>query len=211
MKKLLYLLAVSVLSISLVACGGSSEQKAQTTPEQPKQEESKKEEPKKEESPADDTTGKEENSEIGKRTIVKSQKGINIKKTSGPFEIIVTDIQVSKLETNDNSKSMFNNKDEVTIVTIAMTVENKDKKTNSIYPDQGKIVTNTKEQKDVDLMLSDHLGGDFIGEVVKKGNIICVLDSKAEDITNLKYFIDPGHNSETYQSFGEKVEFDFKF
>ena len=43
MKKLLYLLAVSVLSISLVACGGNSEQKAQTTPEQPKQEESKKE------------------------------------------------------------------------------------------------------------------------------------------------------------------------
>ena len=128
MKKLLYLLVISVLSVSLVACGGSSEQKAQTTPEQPKQEEQKKEEPKKEESPADDTTGKEENSEIGKRTIVKSQKGINIKKTSGPFEIIVTDIQVSKLETNDNSKSMFNNKDEVTIVTIAMTVENKDKK-----------------------------------------------------------------------------------
>lgn len=43
MKKLLYLLGVSVLSISLVACGGSSEQKVQTTPEQPKQEEPKKE------------------------------------------------------------------------------------------------------------------------------------------------------------------------
>ena len=41
----------------------------------------------------------------------------------------------------------FQGKDTITVITLDIEVENNSSETNSIYPDQGTIVTNTKEQK----------------------------------------------------------------
>lgn len=159
----------------------------------------------------DDAAGQVEENEMGKRTTVHSQKELTDVYTSGPFEVKVTDIQVSNFEPSANAKPMFNDKDRVTIVTIAIEVENKSTDTNSIYPDQGTVVTNTKEQVETDLLLSDSVGGDFMGEVQKTGNIIVQLDSPAEEITNLKYVIAGASSAETFESIGEDIEIEFNF
>lgn len=163
------------------------------------------------EAPKDDAVGEVEESEMGKRTIVHSKKGLSEVYTSGPFEVKVTDIQVSNFEPSDSAKPMFNDQERVTIVTIAIEVENKSTDTNSIYPDQGTVVTNTKEQVETDLFLSDSVGGDYMGEVRKTGNIIVQLQSPAEEITNIKYIISGPSSAETFDRIGDDIEIEFNF
>lgn len=155
----------------------------------------------------DDSIGKTEESDLGLRTIVKSKKDLNIVKESGPFIVSVTDIQASHFEPAESYKDMFNGKDELTIITMAVSVENTSTDTNSIYPDQGTITTNTKEQANAHLFLSDSVGGDFIGEIIKSGEVIFLLDSPAKDINNIKYIVDGGIDDD-YESLGEDITFE---
>lgn len=159
----------------------------------------------------DDAVGRVEESEMGKRTIVRSMKEMNEVQESGPFEVTITDIQVSDFEPSEDYKSMFEDKDKLSIVTIAVEIENKSTDTNAIYPDQGIVTTNTKEQKDVDLLLSDSVGGDYIGEVIKTGTIIALLDSPAEEIETIKYVISAPFSADTFENIGEKIIFEFDF
>ena len=108
---------------------------------------------------------------------------------------------------NDSNKALFEDKDKVTVITLELEVENLSDETLSVYPDQGTIVTNTKEQKNADLVLSDELGGELIGKVVKKGNVIFLLDSEADQIEHIKYLIDAPHN-ESLDSIGDKYVFE---
>lgn len=149
-------------------------------------------------------------SEIGKMTIVNINKEIGEVKESGPFSIQLNKVQVAKLEVDESYKSMFDDKDIVTIVTMEIEVENKDTGTNTIYPAQGTIVTNTKEQKESNIFLSDDVGGDFIGEVIKKGNVIFVLDSDAEEVTSFKYIIS-GPIDSNWDRIGEDITYEISF
>lgn len=149
-------------------------------------------------------------SEIGKLIVFKKNENVNTIKESGPFTVKVNKMQVARLEVSENYKGMFDNKDVVTIVTLEVEVENNSTDTNSIYPDQGTIVTNTKEQKDAHLFLSGDVGGDFIGEVIKKDNVIFVLNSEAEEITNFKYIISGPVNA-NWDSIGEELTFELSF
>lgn len=148
--------------------------------------------------------------EIGKLTIFKKNEEVGAVQESGPFTVKVNKMQVSKLEVSEEYKSTFDNKDVVTIVTLEVEVENKSTETNTIYPDQGTIVTNTKEQKDAHLFLSGDVGGEYIGEVIKKENVIFALDSEAEEITSFKYIISRPIDS-NWNNLGEDITFDLSF
>lgn len=91
-----------------------------------------------------------------------------------------------------------------------MKVENKTEENLSIYPDQSIITTNTKEQKEANIFISDDVGGDFLGQVIKEGNVIFLLDSKAEDLKSAKLIINAPVN-EDFDTLGEKIEFDINF
>lgn len=195
---------VLLMAFSLIACGDSSNE--EDTSDDAKTKKSSAEDV---DDSKDDSEGKTEESEIGKRTTIKSKKDLNHSKT-GPFTMIVTDVQISTLEPSEDYKDMFDGKDKITFVTIATEVENKSEDTNSFYPDQGTITTDTKEQVDADLMLSDEVGGDFIGEVAKKGNVIFFLDSPAEEINNIKYVIEGPHN-ENIDRLGEGITYEISF
>ncbi len=151
-----------------------------------------------------------EKSEIGEREIVKCGKGIELVKESGPFTIRITDIQVLNFHLLDEYKEDFDNKDKLTIITMAVEVENNSASTNIIYPSLGILVTNTEEQVEADLMLSDSVGGEFGGEVVQKGNILFIVDSEGQDIKGIRYIID-GAEDEDFNSIGEDIEFEIEF
>ena len=146
-------------------------------------------------------------SEIGELTIVNKQKDLNMTQQQGDVKITLKAAQVASLVPNDSNKALFEDKDKVTVVTLELEVENLSDETLSVYPDQGTIVTNTKEQKNADLVLSDELEGELIGKVVKKGNVIFLLDSEADQIEHIKYLIDAPHN-ESLDSIGDKYVFE---
>ncbi|MDU5183694.1 MAG: hypothetical protein E6214_00255 [Peptoniphilus harei] len=200
-KNIRNVLAVGSIALLLTACGGKTNEvknepaknnkaNAETTVENNKK--------------TDSSVGKVDESEFGRVEVIKEKKNINDQFESGPIKLTITDIQISKVNPSPNYKSMFNDKDEVTSVVLAVEVENTSDETINFFPDQGTIVTNTKEQKGAQVFLSDEVGGDFIGQVKKKGNIIFILDSNAEEINNVKFVLGNASNS-NFENVGEEI------
>lgn len=200
-KNIRNVLAIGSIALLLTACGGKTNEvknepaknnkaNAETTVENNKK--------------TDSSVGKVDESEFGRVEVIKEKKNINDQFESGPIKLTITDIQISKVNPSPNYKSMFNDKDEVTSVVLAVEVENTSDETINFFPDQGTIVTNTKEQKGAQVFLSDEVGGDFIGQVKKKGNIIFILDSNAEEINNVKFVLGNASNS-NFESVGEEI------
>lgn len=196
MKKSILLL-IACLLLSMTACGTTENESAANVKN------IKKEEPK-EKAPAETVS----ESEFGRFEVIAQNKEIADTYDSGPMKLTVNALQISKLNPSDNYKEMFDGKDEVTVITMAVDVENTSEDTISFYPDQSTIVTDTKEQKEASLILSDELGGDFIGNVKKSGNIIYILDSKAEKVHSLKFVIEGASNS-NFETVGNKIEFNY--
>ena len=208
MKKILLSLLILTLSISLIGC---SKEKTSETNQNIEANKTTEETKIVDEREVVEETGPEtQKTDIGLMTIYKTNEEVNLEQQSGPFIVKVLKSRISTLEPNEDSKFMFDNKDKVTIITLYVEVENTSKEINYIYPNQGTIVTNTKEQVDCDLLLSEDIGGDFIGEVIKKGNIFFVLDSDPEEITNAKYIISGPHN-ENLDRLGEDITFELSF
>lgn len=150
-------------------------------------------------------------SEMGKLTLLKKNDEVEAIQESGPFTVKINKMQVSELEVGEKYKrTFFDNKDVVTIVELKVEVENKSTETNIIYPEQGTIVTNTKEQKDAHEEFSAMIGGKYIGEIIREGYIYFVLDSEAEEITSFKYVISGPIDSDG-NKLGEDITFDLSF
>ena len=149
-------------------------------------------------------------SEMGKLTLFKKNDEVEAIQESGPFTVKINKMQVSELEVGEKYKrTFFDNKDVVTIVELEVEAENKSTETN-IIPDQGTIVTNTKEQKDAHEVFSAMPDGEYIGEIISEGNVYFVLDSEAEEITSFKYVISGPIDSDG-NKLGEDITFDLSF
>lgn len=214
-KKLISILITLILILTLVACSGDKSKESKNAPkEETKVEDTEKSEPNDEEikeGSEDESSevGKVEESEFGRLEIIKQDKNINDLYESGPVKLTVEGLQIGRLNPSEDYKDMFGGNDEYTVLTILVEVENTSDETISFYPDQGVVVTNTKEQKDASIIFSDNVGGDFIGQVIKKGNIIFLLDSKAEDINNLKFVLAHPSNSK-FDRVGDDMEFSYQ-
>lgn len=148
-------------------------------------------------------------SEFGTITTLAQVKDINETQLSGPFKITVEAIQKSQLQPSADYVEMFGGEN-LAVITIQLSVENTNGDTNMIYPDQGTIVTDTKQQVEAEMFLSDSVGGDFIGEVVKNGAVQFIFDGNAEDIKSFKYIVGSGSDPD-WNYFGEDLTFDFSF
>lgn len=202
-KSIKTMIAIGSIALLLAGCGGKNND-VKNNPVNENKNKTNAETTVKNNKKSDSSVGKVDESEVARKEIIKEKKNINDVIESGPIRLTITDIQISKVNPKPNYKSIFNDKDEVTSVVVAVEVENTSDETVSFYPDQGTVVTNTKEQKEAEIFLSDEVGGDFIGKVIKKGNIIFLLDSKADEINNVKFVL--GHPSnENFESIGEDI------
>lgn len=202
MKKIILLVS---LMLTLTACGGKTDTPKTNNSEAPT---TKEETVEATEAAKDDKSGTVEESDIGKIEIIKQKKDINDIYESGPMKFTIEALQIAKFTPNEDSKEMFDGKDELTVITMQAQAENMSDDTISFYPDQSTIVTNTKEQKTAEVFFSDEVGGDFIGKVIKKGEIFFFLDSNPDEINNLKFVIDAAHN-QNLDSVGESIEFNY--
>lgn len=181
----------------------------ETNNESPESDEDEEGEESAELEPEETTEGETEETELGSLTTYSQVLDINESQENGPFTITLLNANLAELEPSEMYADFFDH-DVVTVVGLEVSVENTNGDTNSIYPDQGTIVTNTGNQVDADLFFSDDVGGDFLGEVTKTGTVFFFFDGDTENIDNVRYIISSGHD-EDWESFGEDIEFSISF
>lgn len=209
MKKILILFVSISLALFLTACSDSESSNSKSNDEKETSQENK-EEAKQEETKKEESNEKVTESEVGKLTVANQKKDLNQTVQSGPINLTINAIQTATLEPSESYKEMFDGKDKVTIVTINLSVENTSDDTIGFYPDQGVLTTNTGEQANAEMFMSDEVGGDFYGKVKKEGNVIFQVNSEAKEITQLKYIIDGAHDAD-FNSLGDQLQIDLSF
>lgn len=211
-KKLAIITLLLTLSLTLFACGKKDEPQKETkeaqTQESTESAETKEETETPQEAPAEESTSNSEWVEENgaKRRTVKDID-FNQTFTSGSFNITINKVQVTDIMTNDEMKSMFDGKDEITSIAMSIKVENTSDDELNYYPDQAEVTTDTKEQIKAEMFLSDSVGGEFKGQIIKEGTIIFVANSKAEDINKLTLFID-GPSNQDFDKVGDDLKID---
>lgn len=201
--------------VILAACGATTEQQIDTSQSEAMPEvkadtttESKPEETTNKNS-EEIAVGETRQTQIGEMTLVK-KLDVNETFTTGSFEIKISTIGVTNIIPNESSKAMFQGKDRATWLSIGMEVKNTSPDTLSFHPNQGVVVVGS-EQKNADLLMSEDVGGDFIGEVIKKGRVLFVLDTLPDEVSSVKYVIDPPFSTTNYTgSLGEKLTLEFE-
>lgn len=211
MKKVITML---LLSLMLVSCSSKKEEKntTETNTSEVKKEENKedkkenKKENKKEEKKEEETT--EQNGL--KKTVIFTNKELNKTGESGSIKYNFTKIQVSKITaTTDDAAQMFEVEKgkEFAIVVFDIEVENTSDKDVSFYVSQAKLISNTKEQVEPDMIASTYIDGEFLGAVKKKGtNVYLLKNSKAEDIKSVEIRIS-APTDKNFNKLGEDIKF----
>lgn len=148
------------------------------------------------------------------KTPVFTNKNLNLSGEVGGVKYNYKEVQISdvKLET-DEAASMFDVKkgDEVVAIVFNVEIENTTDKDVSFYTDQAKLITNTKQQVDTAMILSDDVGGDLLGKVKKEGNIVYILkNDKAKDLKTLELRIDAPVDAKTFDSLGDNIKLNLK-
>lgn len=160
----------------------------------------------------DDGTGEDASSGSIDKTVVVTTRNINYTGEAGPMVYTINSIQLAHVTATDASAaSMIGTTvgERATLFAIDVTVENTSDKDMTWYPYMSEIVTNTKEQCSSLILISDSVGGDFYGNVIKSGQIYWVLKSAADDITHIQWRVDSPHDKElNHYGDGLKIEFE---
>lgn len=211
MKKLIFSAALVLSLTALAACGEeetkettSTEETATTTETEEVEKEAAEEDVSEPDQEVATTDEEVTESELGKMTVHYKNKEVNQTFESGTVKGSLNKIQVATLEVAPDYKSMFDDQDIVTVVTAEMAVENTVDETVAFYPDQATLVTDTGKQVDADMLLSDSIGGDYLGAVKKEGNVIWVMPHD-EGITNVAIHINGASDAE-FNSLSEDLK-----
>lgn len=202
-KRIRSIFIMSILILGLTGCAKEVKQGSVEPNNETKKQES-----------TNDNTAKvvKENGMV--KTPVFTNKNLNLSGEVGGVKYNYKEVQISdvKLET-DEAASMFDVKkgDEVVAIVFNVEIENTTDKDVSFYTDQAKLITNTKQQVDTAMILSDDVGGDLLGKVKKEGNIVYILkNDKAKDLKTLELRIDAPVDSKTFDSLGDNIKLNLK-
>src|SRR5690625_1657479 len=140
-----------------------------------------------------------------KNVEVVSQQELDESLTFGPLNLDINKVQLSELEITSDYVSMFDGKEEVSLITFEMRAENTSDKDLSFYPDQSTMTTSSGEQVEAVYMLNEPVGGDFFGEVWKEGNVSFAIDTPLEELEHITLIIAPGHDDD-YDNLGKQAK-----
>lgn len=144
-----------------------------------------------------------------RKQIMYTDKELNMSGETGPFKYTIEGVQVSKLTATDETMASILDieKDkEVTVVAINASAENTTDETNNFYLGQATLTTNTKEQADPNLWISEHIEGEFLGNVIHSGSMVYILpNTNADDLTDLTLHISAPSDAD-WNTIGEEVQ-----
>lgn len=200
-KKIIAMMLSCLLAIFFTACGGSEEQTTEQATETTEEESTE----------AEESAGEVQEQDGLRKEPVYTNEELGISGETGTFKYSVDGIQVSKLTaTTDESAEMLGiEKDkEIALVVVDVSAENTSEDTSYFYIGQATLTSNTKEQVESDMFLSDYIDGEFIGNVINSGSLMYLLqNSSADDITNVSLHIDAPSDS-NFNTTGDEVPID---
>lgn len=199
-KKLLAIILCASLSLSVVACSNNStgKEKQGTV----KQVENNKD------VETEDFEGLE-------KTTMFTNENLNVVGESGSLKYKFKAIHISnlKVKTKDVGDILgVDIDDELTLVSFNTEFENVSDNNITTMTDTATITTNTKEQSELDLILTDdQVGGDFNGKVKKEGQMNFFLKkTKSEDLKNIKLNILAPWDTDSGAEIGKNISLEFK-
>ena len=179
MKKLSISLLVILMTIVLAACSGTEGAKGElekndTNKAEAKVNTSDKEDEKPKEEPEADDSDKEIWTYYDDAT------------WSGEFNGL--QIEIQKVVVSDSAPTTEDEDANASAVGVKFRIENTTENKFTTYPDQAVLITSTGEQIDMpDMWISDSVGGDIHGGVIKEGDVIWYLErGHAEDVEWIK-------------------------
>lgn len=137
-----------------------------------------------------------EEDEIGVRQIYMRESDLGIEEKIGPIIFQINKVQTMRLQVASDFRSVFDDKKEVTLVSFSVVAENTSDDTVTFYPDQARLVTNTGEQIDAAFLLSDDVGGEFLGKVRKEGGVHFQVDSMPAELTEVRFVVEGPYNDQ---------------
>jgi hypothetical protein len=125
---------------------------------------------------------------------------VNVDIMSGPMKMHISKVTLDPAYKKDQYT------DPIKAIVLAVDVENTSDDTVSWYPTQGSLTLNTKEQAEgsMSIYYSDQVDGDFVGKVIKKGNIVVQVSSDLAQITSFNYKIE-GAFTDKLDQIGEQT------
>ncbi|MFS0560087.1 hypothetical protein AB1K91_05055 [Terribacillus sp. 179-K 1B1 HS] len=218
MKKILGIMFAAMLIFVLAACGSdntSKEEEGKTSEEETTASaESNKEEAESAEEEATTeggtSIGETVSNDGGDHKLVSLAEDVGTFE-SGPMTLNITKVNgVSSTLKGDLADLMET--DNLEYIQVDMNVESSSDENLSFYPSQATLVTDTGEQLEPDMIMSEHIDGEFMGKVKKEGiNYYMLEQSKAADVKHVKLVVD-GATDSNFEKVGEDitVEVDLK-
>ncbi|SEN98934.1 hypothetical protein SAMN04488134_10344 [Amphibacillus marinus] len=209
MKK--FLLLLLALTMFIVACG-DDEGETTAQPETNDTEETTEgtdDSEEVEEEPAESTgaaVGETISNEMGDFTQVSRTEDVGTFE-SGPIILNIEKVNGVEGTINPDYVDLMEG-EEIEYIQVDMTVESTSEDPVNFYASQATITTSTGEQLEPDMFLSDHIDGEYLGQVTKSGTIFYVLEnSKAEDVESIKMFFG-APNDDSFSSLGDEITID---
>ncbi|TQR26960.1 hypothetical protein C7Y47_23865 [Lysinibacillus sphaericus] len=207
MNKKLIFSAALVLSLGLAGCGANSSKDEKSKEDSTKQETPVSSDKKEDSAKKEDKKDNEYEDENLKGIDTYSEE-LNLVGQSGPMKYNIEHVVLKKITPKtEEAANQFGVKvgEEVNAITIFMNGENTSKEDISFYLGQAVIITNTKEQLEPTMLLSEHIEGKYLGQVKHEGyNVYVLKNSKVEDLKTIEIRIDAPVNSKVDEQ-GEDV------
>lgn len=209
MKKLIFSAAI-VSALMLGACGGEGEDtsKNETPASEDVVEKEKEKETEKEAAEEEQDSDIEEDENMRVENYY-TNKELNVTGTAGPMKYNISAVQLKKITLkSEEAASLFqaNVGDEVQGITIALDGENTSDEDISFYLGQATIITNTKEQLEPEMLLSEHIEGDYLGKVTHEGyNFYVLKNSTVDQLESIEIRISAPTNS-NFDDLGEDIK-----
>ncbi|TMW71148.1 DUF4352 domain-containing protein [Alteribacter natronophilus] len=146
--------------------------------------------------------------EGGSFTLVNRLDGIEPME-SGPIILNIDQINVTSAQF-EGDLADFMETDEADYIQVDMRVENTSDEDLTFYASQATLVTNTGEQLESDMWMSDHIPGDIMSGVTASGSVFYVLEnSDAEDIEWVR-LVWSAPFDEDWEDVGEEIDEQFE-
>ncbi|ANU24883.1 hypothetical protein BCM40_12925 [Planococcus donghaensis] len=143
-----------------------------------------------------------------KATNTYTNKELGITGEVGPMKYEIPGIQLKVIEPKDQATAdLFEVAvgDEVHAFTIQLVGENTSEEDMSFYLGQAVAITNTKEQLDPDMILSEYIEGEYMGQVRHEGHNVYILkNSTVDQLESIELRIMAPMDS-NYETVGEDV------
>ena len=155
----------------------------------------------------DDGTGESSNQNGMQKTVVLTNRNIGYAGTCGTFKYEVQGIQIAKIKASGDAATMMGIEpdQEAVLVAIQMAAENTSSEDMNWNPYMSTIVTSSKEQVSSNWLLSDQVGGEFLGNVVKQGQIYFICkNTNADDLNHIQWRIEAPYNK-NFENAGDEV------